>query len=87
MLHLCPIQSGFDIISTPEGVVNGFLSILQRKTSAFFLPVGKPDLRPFLRRRPAPPVGTLRWAPFLRVEIYNASATPKIKDDPLGKFL
>ena len=35
MLHLCPIQSGFDIISTPGGVVNGFLSILQRKPLAF----------------------------------------------------
>ena len=27
------------------------------------------------------------FPPFLIVEIYNASATPKIKDDPLGKFL
>ena len=35
MLHLCPIQSGFDIISTPGCVVNGFLSILQRKPLAF----------------------------------------------------
>ena len=70
MLHLCPIQSGFDIISTPGGVVNGFLSILQRKTLAlaFFLPVGKPDLLRFLRRRPAPQPGTLRWAPFLHDE-------------------
>ena len=24
---------------------------------------------------------------YVLVEIYNASATPKIKDDPLGKFL
>ena len=24
---------------------------------------------------------------FACLEIYNASATPKIKDDPLGKFL
>ena len=59
MLHLCPIQSGFDIISTHPCVVNGFLSILQRKTLAFFLPVGKPELRPFLRHKPAPPPGTL----------------------------
>ena len=65
MLHLCPIQSGFDIISTHLCVVNGFLSILQRKTLAFFLPVGKPDLLRFLRRRPAPQPGTLRWGNFL----------------------
>ena len=36
MLHLCPIQSGFDIISTPGGVVNGFLSISERKALSFF---------------------------------------------------
>ena len=65
MLHLCPIQSGFDIISTPGGVVNGFLSILQRKPLAFSFLWGSQTFDHFSGADQRPSRGRSAYAPFL----------------------